>query len=689
MKFVKFLLVGALFSLTAGCGGGGGNPGTTGSAATSSTTGTSSTTPVVAAPNMTMVFVDASGTEIVSKSLSQTVPQYLKIALKTTEGSAASYTPVSVKFDLPTVVLVPDVSKQLTDAAGVLLLRVSPRDVTSSGVTVATAEATVEGASLTKSIGLQPEVGTVTLTGLTASSQTVQKGQSINVTVDVKVNGAIAPSNSVSVTFTTACGAVSPNLALVDGSGKASAVVQTTNVGNCSVSASAVSAVSSPVGYVVSAPPIAGIQFLNAVPEKIYQMGSVGKNTSIVRFMVIDSVGAPVSTGVVVNARLTNNDGGVNFCGSPATTTSGSDGIVAFSVCGGTLPTNVQVHAELATANNIFTDSNILTVQTGLPTQRFFDISATALNIYAGGNFTSKFNGLSTDISVFAADRQGNPVPNGTKIIFVSEGGQLNAGGDSSCLIASGRCTVPLIGQDYRPMGSSATKGDPRPGRVTVLAYTDGEEYFIDKPDAKGNYNNRYDSGELFEDLGLPYIDKDESGDFRSSYTNLVSLTNEGETSYPLPSDASGTAACPTISNVGFSVDSSCNEKWDGYTKVRRSIVIVFSGGEIGQPGNYDPSIPSKFRTELLEATRGFLSVRLSDYDGNPLPAVAALSTEIIPSTSSCKVLGLGGSIGSTTEPTVHNVSLDSCAAGDTILFKVSVSAGGAAKISQFAVTVP
>ena len=64
--------------------------------------------------------------------------------------------------------------------------------------------------------------------------------------------------------------------------------------------------------------------------------------------------------------------------------------------------------------------------------------------------------------------------------MFVAESRQINSSGQSSCVLSAGSCTVRLIGQAYRPLGSSAANGDPRPGRVTVLAYTDGEEYFID-----------------------------------------------------------------------------------------------------------------------------------------------------------------------------------------------------------------
>jgi hypothetical protein len=417
-----------------------------------------------------------------------------------------------------------------------------------------------------------------------------------------------------------------------------------------------------------------------------------------VSFKVIDSVAAGVQ-GVSVNASLTNADGGIGFCGSPASGTSGADGTVTFSVCSGTLPATVQVRAELASNAAVFTNSNLLTVQTGLPTQRFFDISANQLNFYAGGYFTSKFNGNSVTISVFAADRQGNPVPDGTKIIFVSEGGQINSAGVSSCLIASGRCSVTLVGQDYRPMGSNTVGGDPRPGRVTVLAYTDGEESFIDT-----NNDNRYNkindvvngvtvtSNELFEDLGALYLDKDENQLFDLAYKNLITNTDEGEFVYPMPAGSIGTSACPTNSNIGLSKQVTCNGAWDGLTKVRRSIVIIFSGGEIGQPGTYDASIPAAKQTKVVSSSRGAISVLLADLDGNPLPADAALSVEVIaPTGDTCAATLLGTQIGSSTEPTLHVATLKDCAGGgvETVRFKVAVTAGSSNKASALDVTVP
>lgn len=676
MNLVKCAAVLGLSLVLAACGGGGGNPGTP-------VRSPSAPAVTTAAAIVTLSVVDSAGAEITNHLLSQTQAQFLKAVVTNSVGAVVPYTRVTVTLDSTAAALVPVSGTQLTDAFGVVLMRIAPISVNSTGSVRASAVATV-GAVTTapQTYDFQINAGTVNLSPVTVSPATVQQGQSVNVSVNVFVNGSPATSNSVAVTFNTACGTVSPASALVNSAGRASAVIQTTSSGSCTVDASVNGVTTAPASYTVALPPTTGIQFVSAAPILLYQKGSAGINTSIVTFKVIDSLGIGVQ-GVAVTAGLTNTDGGISFCGSPSSGNTLADGTISFSVCAGTLPATVQVRAELASNSAIFTNSNLLTIQTGLPTQRFFDISATQLNFYAGGYFTTKFNGNTTTLTVFAADRQGNPVPNGTKIIFVSEGGQINSTGVSSCLITNGRCSVDLIGQDYRPMGSSAPSGDPRPGRVTVLAYTDGEESFVD-----ANFNNRYDAGELFEDLGTLYLDKDENNVFHAAYTNLFTGTNEGEFIYPMPAGSVGAAACPVNSNFGLSVASTCNGVWDGLTKVRRQMLVVFSGGEIGQPGFYDSSIPADKRTAVLSVSSGGVAVQLADYNGNPLPSDAAVAAEVIniPTGSQCAATLLGGStIGNTTEPTLHSVSLKDCVSGETLLFKATVGT----KVSSLAVLLP
>lgn len=654
---------------------------------------------------MSLQLVDSTGAVLASPTLSQTEARNLKITLKNAAGAVQAFKRVVVTLDSPLAVLTPQSGTQLTDAAGVAVFAIAPASVTSSGAVTATAKASVDGTEVSKTLDLQITAGNVALSGLSVNPTSVQLGQSVNVSVNASVNGQPAASNSVTVAITSTCGTVSPASAQVDSSGKASAVIQTTVPGSCSVAATT-AGVASPAtaSYTVTTAPVTGIQFVQVSPAVIYQQDSVGANSSIVKFKVIDSNGNPVS-GQTVNAALINPTGGVHFCDAAASAGSAvsaaPSGEVSFSVCSGTQPETLQVRATLAGASGIFTDSNILTVQTGLPTQRFFDIAADRWNFYAGGLFTSQYSGDSVNITVRLADRQGNPVPNGTPVVFVTEGGQINKSNISSCIVSDGNggCSVPLIGQEYRPLGSmnvdGSQLGDPRPGRVTVLAMADGEESFVDK-----NNNNRYDSGELFEDLGVPFMDKNEDGLLTLAYKNRITNTDEGEVSYPIAAAAVGSTACPSNSNPWLSQPGTCNGGWNGSgtkpdgsrytpTKVRRSIVIVFSGGEIGQPGQYGASIPLANRTAVLFSSSSSIVVRLADFDGNPLPADATISVSVRPETSECTAKLLGSVIGNSTEPTVHEAILEKCKGGEIIEFTVVVTAGTLSKTSMFTVTVP
>lgn len=724
MKIFKWLVALWVTLALVACGGGGGSAGTV---AVGTETGTEGGTGggTTAAATMTLQLVDAAGAVLSPPSLSQTETRNLKVTLANAKKEPQSFKRVSVTLDSQLAVLTPQSGAQLTDASGVALFAIAPASVASSGAVTATVKASVDGAEVSQTLDLQITAGHVTLSGLTVTPASAQLGQSVNVSVNASVNGLPAASNSVTVAFSSACGTVSPASAAVDASGKASAVIQTTGVGSCSVSALAAGVAQSvSASFTVATAPVTGIQFVQASPAVIYQSDSVGANSTLVKFKVIDSNGSPVG-GQTVNAALVNGTGGLHFCDSSASgnmaVSAATTGEVSFSVCAGTQPETAQVRATLAAAAGIHTDSNILTVQTGLPTQRFFDIGADRWNFYAGGQFTSQFSGDSVNITVRLADRQGNPVPNGTPVVFVTEGGQINKSNISSCIVSDGNggCSVPLIGQEYRPLGASV--GDPRPGRVTVLAMADGEESFID-----ANNNNRYDPGEKFEDLGVPFMDKNEDGTFTAAYTNLRRGTAEGEVSYPIAAEAKGMLPClQDNANPWLSQTNTCNQTWNGSgtkpdgsryvpTKVRRSIVIVFSGGEIGvpndqqkdacthsiskitkdgtvtYPGDFNDSIPMKDRTQVMECDEARIKVRLADRDGNPLPADAKLSVEVRkPETSQCTAKLLGEVIGNSTEPTIHTAILDKCAGDESIDFKVEVVASSLKKVSQFTVVVP
>jgi hypothetical protein len=710
-KFFKIIFSVLLLLALVACGGGGGKSGTTGAGGSTSTATSTSTVALaggttVSNGTITVAFIDAGGVAVPGRALSQTQAQYIKVVVKDKVGDLVQLAKTVLSVDTKLVTVSP-AGGLLTDSSGVGLFKISPASVTASGVVTVGVSATVNGIDLTQTIDLVISPGTVTLSGLAVTPQTVQRGQSVNATVAVLVNGTPASSNSVSVEFSSACGKATPSSALVDSTGKATTVVQTTLQGVCTVNASTSGSTMSAT-YTVTAPPVAGIQFVSTTPSTIYQKGSTGLNTSIVSFKIVDSIAGPVQ-GLDVKANLTNLDGGINFCDSPqflnangqpeVLAVSGADGIVNFSVCAGTLPATVQVRAGLLKTPSIFTTSNILTIQTGLPTQRFFSLSATKLSLLAGAGFTSlntnplgpltrsaDVNGEQTELSVFAADRQGNPVPNGTPITLVAEGGQINTGSLSSCIIKDGSCKVTFIGQDYRPWGSTTQGGEVRPGRVTILAYADGEESFIDS-----NNNNRYDPGELFEDLGVPYLDKDENRFFDIAYKNRYIGTDDGEFQYPIPIDPSNSQklACPITSDIGLSVQNTCNGVWTQFSKVRKSIVVVFGGANIGHPDGYDASIPAEYRTAILSDFLPQPVVRIADYNGNSLPTGTAVSVEVVklnPSSECSATLKNGELIASSTEPTIRYADLEKCIPGDVVVFIAAVPGINGKTVSEIRV---
>lgn len=697
---LKWTLSALALAVLAACGGGGGDAGTP-SSGPGANTGTTDTT----LPVLSLQLLDASGTPLSAPVLSQTETRSLRVTLKNAQGQPLAYSRVSVELDnTELAALSPASGATLTDANGVALFTLTPKSVSSQGAVRATVKASADGKEATQTLDLQINAGSVALGGLSIAPTTVQQGQSVNVNVNVSVNGQAATSNSVAVAFTSTCGTVSPASALVDNAGKASAVVQTNATGSCVVSAATTGAATVTGAYTVTAPPVTGVQFVSAEPPVIYQQDSPGARSSQLTFKVVDANGQPVQ-GENVSVSLVGNAGGVNFCNAATSGVSAAGtGEVTFSVCGGTQPTTVQVRAQLG--NGLYTDSNILTVQTGLPTQRFFDLRVSQPNFHVGAGFTDTFSGNAIDVSVFAADRQGNPVPDGTPVTFVTEGGQINSDGSSSCIISKGSCTVKLIGQDYRPWGT--TGGELRPGRVTVLAMADGEESFVD-----ANNNNRYDQGEKFEDLGKPFLDKNENNSFDKEYKNLYfargtdgswvsSETSDGEVTYPVSVEATGSKSCegdvenPNSSlNVALSETKTCNGEWNGsgaksdgsryaIHKVRRATTVVFSGEYIAQPGDYTDAmkIDAKYRTAKLitDTTSPVIKVRLADRNGNPLPADAAIAVKVRqPDGGKCKATLPDGVIGNSTEPTIHTALLEGTCEGEgkeTLDFSVTTKNG-------------
>lgn len=156
--------------------------------------------------------------------------------------------------------------------------------------------------------------------------------------------------------------------------------------------------------------------------------------------------------------------------------------------------------------NEAFQDPSTasVTINPGVISQMNFSILASdwAPTVIdpADGSFTQ----TDVTLTVFTGDRNNQTVTDGHTVLFESEYGLINP---PSCTTgADGTCEVTWSAIDH-PGPPSAPGGD---FRVTVTAYTTGEEAFTDS-----NGNSLYDDGDTgFEDIEEPYLDADNDGTF-------------------------------------------------------------------------------------------------------------------------------------------------------------------------------
>jgi acyl-CoA hydrolase len=307
-------------------------------------------------------------------------------------------------------------------------------------------------------------------------------------------------------------------------------------------------------------PEVSSVAFVSAVPEAIYLRGSGLADSSAVTFQIRDGSGNPLSNEVVSLALVTGA-GGVQLEGRTIDqgaifATSDANGEVTARINSGTVPTPVRVQASVASATTtVSTVSSNLSVAVGLPSQRNFSLSQTTRNI-EGFNL----DGTTNTYNLIASDRNGNPVPAGTSVNFVTEGGQVE------------QIRQVQLSNGIASAAAAYVSADPRPadGRVTITAYALGEESFIDL-----NGNNVHDAGEPFQDMGDVLKD--------NNYNGALDLAEESV------SLGTGTStACVVDSNATFasllalgadspSLLNTCDGVWSQRTYVRKAVETVLS----------------------------------------------------------------------------------------------------------------
>lgn len=648
MGYLKLWILTILVVFLSACGGGG-NPG-------SGSTSVTTPTPISTSPTLTLVLTDAAGTTLAFNSISKNSNYYSKATVADAKGAPLANALVSFSTDYTVATVGGGVAgvTALTDSNGVAKVLISPLTITTSGAATLTAAAYINGTSVTGSLNFGTSASNVSLASMTTSASTIGALETDTVTVVGLVNGTA--SAGVIVNFSALCGVFSPASATTNSSGVAITTFQSdVSCGTLSPVSLTASAVGAATGIsksiVVTPAKAANIVFTSATPVLMYVSSAAsGNKTSIVKFQVVNSNGIGISSppqNVTFSLSQAAIDAGVKFSVSGTRTsvaqtlsTDGS-GYASIQIAAGTLPIPVAVTATLATDSTISASSLGLAVTTGAATQNAASLSATKLSIEAWNT-----DGVETVLNMRVADRMANPVPDGTIINFVANAGLIVP---ATCSTLSSACSpaVPII---FRSQGTR-----PLNGRVTILAYLNGEESFVDT-----NGDNVWQSGESFHGVGRAFVDSNEDG-----------IWQAGE---QIIGTSSGSSACfnPLSSDLAIPNTCASSTDWSGNILVRRQITITLS-----------TSVASITQTAAARTATGFKvwvhdSNAQANVNGNvpsfnAMPTGSTISAAVATTGAVCTVIAVSPNlIANSNMGDFHDIVLSG--AGDCTTVKVNVS---------------
>ena len=526
-------------------------------------------------------------------------------------------------------------------------------------------------------------------------------GASFGIIADIVVeadDGSFAPLQTpTSVSFTSDCvvnADASIDTPVTTSAGRANSTYQDTSCSGNSVRSEQIIA-STVVGsetfnatfdFSLERQSLGSLSFISAEPTQIRIKGAGGTGsteTSLVTFLV-SSASGQAAAQQTVEFSLDTIVGGLSFSNGNTTSesTSNSEGLVSVTVQTGTIPTPVRVLASATDSDSgdtITTQSEQLTVNTGLPQQLGFSLSPSEFNPEAGS-----IDGTEVTMTVFASDSFGNPAPDDTTVNFTTEGGQIQP----SCSTVNGTCSVIW------------TSADPRPTdhRVTVLAYALGHETFFDTNginmfddadggvivdaclDGAGNAiactgngmdRETYHQGG-FSDLGDAFRDDDEVGVYVAGTPFFSAL---GNNSYSGPDGKFNGPQCE---------GSLCGEGQANKTYIRAATILTMSGSTATIiPTDTDGNSLSSLTLSPEEMT----TVLIELYDS---------ATQVMPVGSSLTITAINGDV-NFNGYTVPNGTCFSYTAGDpshacdqvATKFIYTAAAEAGSDIITFTVTTP
>ena len=483
-------------------------------------------------------------------------------------------------------------------------------------------------------------------------------GGSTQLTVEFRATTTNAlVSDTITVSFTSQCPAgtvvITPSPATTVG-GVASASYS--NKGGCNLTQDTVTATVASGGVNLVAPATAtaaialaqsaagSISFVSATPTNIGLKGTGRQETSAVAFQVLSTAGGP-QPNATVNFTLSTTLGGIML--QPITAVTGPDGTAVTTVKSGTRATSVRVTATTSVAAGpISTQSNLLTITTGIPDEKGMSLGVQCPNVEALNT-----DGVIVPVTLRMTDRFQNPVPDGTAATFTASGGGITGSCTTSTTpTESGVCTVNWVSK--RPIPTSSVNGA---GRVALVAVAIGEDSFIDV-----NGNGVFDAAETAADIlqkGDPYLDVNENGSY-----------DVGEPYYDINGSSTYVGKTGLYAGLLCSHPTLCAPQ--NTTYVGAQSIIIMSGSDA-----FITHAPSG-TVDISATGSGTVTFNIADVNNQPMPAKTTVS--------------LTGPSGITIgNPTSFTIPCTFGSGPSTYSFSLARSGAGGSGIGTLTVTTP
>jgi hypothetical protein len=572
----------------------------------------------------------------------------------------------------------------LTDSFGVATVNIASAIGSSAGAATLTGAAVVSGISINATQDFAYTGASIALSAITAGGVSIPAPATLTSGGATPLYLTATPATAVNVTITASCGSINGSSGSFGKTSSGAGIVDnltyvavqsdgTPCQGPVQINATTGTTSSPTLTITVDAPVASIVTYVGSTLTQMFIQGTGAATDSVLTFKVLTATGTP-SQNTTVAFTIQNNPGGVVTDNTSAITDSA--GLVTVKVSSGAKPGPVKIRAQIA--SGAYAESQNLTVASGPPSQRYVSVSVSTFNI-EGQNI----DGTPTTITVRLADRQGNPVQDGTIVNFTASGGQVPRSCATALVNGVSGCSVIWVSQNPRPTN----------GRVAVLAYAVGEKDYFD-----WDGSNTFDaSKDLLLEMGDLYRDDNEDAVYSAGgitagefYLSLPVIAPVVKAPSTVSTNATGVTATVNCQAAGAPTPSAggstcARAPITGYgslpTMVRQQVMLLNSS-----------SHAAPVTTTTLTRTQIGFHVWSKDNPKLPMPAGTTVAAISASNPTACKVNNVApatvGNVDPGTDPTIdlagglgsiiHTVLLSGCSLGDVVNITITSPSGAA-----------